>query len=140
MLPDEEETDFGPSCVKGTSMTEITNPASQQSPQLERDEDFVSVCANNVCYELSAWDLKLIFGVKLMIYYLRAHLAAYEAQYGRVALSPAVLAPAPALLPPEIANEPVPDRRARGYPSALHRAVIKAADLVELTVVSRCPA
>ena len=112
------------------TMTETTDPASQESPRFERAEDFASLYANNVCYELSAWDLKLIFGqldqaqapnlvtqhtaialswmqVKLMIYYLQVHLAAYEAQYGGVTLPPAVLPPAPGPLPPEIENDPV---------------------------------
>lgn len=75
-------------------------------------------------------DLKLIFGqldqarspnlvaqhtaialswmqVKIMIYCLQIQLAAYEAQYGKVAIPPALLPRAPAPLPAEMENDPV---------------------------------
>ncbi len=74
--------------------------------------------ANNIWHEVSAWDLKLIFGqldqartpnvvtqhtamalswlqVKLLIYYLQIDLAVYEAQYGKVAIPAAILHTAP---------------------------------------------
>lgn len=98
--------------------------------QFERDDDFVSLYANNICHEASAWDLKLIFGqldqtrtpnvvtqhtamalswlqVKLLIYYLQVDLAAYEAEFGKIVIPAAILPPAPGPLPPEIENDPV---------------------------------
>jgi len=116
-------------------MTEPGIPSTQgldvTPPQFKRDEDFVSLYANHVFYEVSAWDLKLIFGqldqarspnlvaqhtaialswmqVKIMIYYLQVHLAIYEAQYGKVVIPAAILPPPPpGPLPPEIENDPV---------------------------------
>jgi len=43
-------------------MTEPGIPPAQRPgltpPEFERDEDFVSLYANNIDYEISAWDLK----------------------------------------------------------------------------------
>jgi len=73
-------------------------PASQS--QFERDEDFLPVYANNVLFEPSVWDLKMIFGqldqsegkavveqhtavtipwaqAKVLSYYLQVNLTAY---------------------------------------------------------------
>jgi hypothetical protein len=91
-------------------------PEEQKSPpeiQREMEEDFASLYANNVIYEASVWDLKLIFGqldqrltegqgqtmvdyhtaitvpwstVKSMVYYLRVNLAGHEAEAGPVKL------------------------------------------------------
>jgi len=115
-------------------MTEPGIPPAQRPdltpPEFERDEDFVSLYANNIDYEISAWDLKLIFGqldqagnrnlvtqhtamalswlqVKIMIYTLQVQLAVYEAQYGKVVIPAAVLPPPPGRLPPEMENDPV---------------------------------
>ena len=115
-------------------MTEPGTPSTQRPevtpPQFERDEDFVSLYANNVWHEVSAWDLKLIFGqldqartpnvvtqhtamalswlqAKLLIYYLQVDLAVYEAQYGKVVIPFAILPPPPGPLPPEMENDPV---------------------------------
>ncbi len=98
-------------------------PEEQKSPpeiQREMEEDFASLYANNVIYEASVWDLKLIFGqldqrltegqgqtmvdyhtaitvpwstVKSMVYYLRVNLAGHEAEAGPVKL-PARVQPA----------------------------------------------
>jgi hypothetical protein len=80
--------------------------------QRETEEDFASLYANNIMYEASVWDLKLIFGqldqklieghgqtvdyhtaitlpwstVKSMIYFLRVNLATHEAEAGPVKL------------------------------------------------------
>jgi hypothetical protein len=78
---------------------------------LRRAEDFVSRYANNVQFESSAFDLKVVFGlldqsgapkfekpsveqhtaislswleVKLVIFFLQLHLAGYEAENGKV--------------------------------------------------------
>jgi hypothetical protein len=78
----------------------------------ELTEDFNSLYANNVMYEGSVWDLKLLFGqldqkltekgqttvdyhtaitlpwstVKTMVYFLRVNLASHEAEAGAVKL------------------------------------------------------
>jgi len=96
-------------------------PDEKRNPpniQREMEEDFASLYANNVVYEPSVWDLKLIFGqldqkstggegqatvdyhtaitlpwsvVKLMVYYLRVNLAGHEAETGPVKLPERVL-------------------------------------------------
>jgi hypothetical protein len=103
------------------------------SPDLlrETEEDFASLYANNVVYEASVWDLKLIFGqldqklidgeghtptvdyhtsitipwstVKSMVYYLRTNLAGHEAEVGPVKLPARVV---PARPSPELGGDP----------------------------------
>jgi len=91
-----------------------TNP--QSGLQFERDEDFASLYANHVWYEMSTWDLRLLFGqldqgkgpnvvtqhtaitlswqqVKIMSYFLQVNLAMYEAQNGRIQIPASVLPP-----------------------------------------------
>ena len=86
----------------------------------ERDEDFASLYANNVQFETSVWDLKIIFGqldqsrpsgrvdqhtaitlpwlqAKIMAFYLSANVALYEADNGKIQI-PLSLQPQP--LPP----------------------------------------
>jgi hypothetical protein len=106
-------------------------------PEIQRElEDFASLYANNVVYEASVWDLKLIFGqldqkllepaegktvtvdyhtaitlpweaIKLMIYYLRANLATHEIESGPIKLPDRVLPPqTPLPLPEDIAAKP----------------------------------
>jgi hypothetical protein len=100
-------------------------PEEKKSPpdiQRELEEDFVSLYANNVLYEGSVWDLKLLFGqldqklteekaqstidyhtaiilpwstVKSMVYYLRANLASHEAEAGSIKLPKRVVPPRP---------------------------------------------
>lgn len=76
-------------------------------PEFRRSDDFSSVYANNIRFETSYWDMKLVFGeldqsegkqvvdqhtavsvpwgqVKLMIYYLQLNLAFYEAVHSKV--------------------------------------------------------
>jgi hypothetical protein len=95
-----------------------------------RDEDFVARYANNVQFEGTIWDMKLIFGlldqrgilkgdlkpvveqhtsislswpeIKLLIFLLQLHLAGYEMENGKVKLHPSVIPPEPptALPPP----------------------------------------
>ena len=90
-----------------------------QSPterRIERDEEFASLYANNVLFETSVWDLKMIFGqldltrkpptveyhtaiavpwlqAKIMSYYLQANLALYESEHGRLMIPPGVHPP-----------------------------------------------
>jgi len=93
----------------------------------QRSEDFASVYANNVGFEASSWDLKIIFGqldqaagivdqhtaitipwslVKLALFHLRAQIAAHEIVYGKIMLSPDVLPPEPPPLPDELKDSP----------------------------------
>jgi hypothetical protein len=95
--------------------------------ELTRVDDFVSLYANSVQFELSVWDLKMIFGqleqgggkvrieqhtavtipwmqAKLMSHLLNFNLAVYEAEYGKVAIPDRLL---PVMLPlPENTNDP----------------------------------
>ncbi len=84
----------------------------------ERADDFSAVYANNVQFEASVWDLKIIFGlleqsisplavkqhtsvnvpwaqVKLMAYYLQVNLVFHEAQHGRIPLPEGLIPPPP---------------------------------------------
>jgi hypothetical protein len=97
--------------------------------EFRRDEDFESLYANNVTFEMSVWDLKLIFGqldqhggkiaveqhtsiavpwvqAKLMSYFLQVNLAVYEADYGRIRIPANVVPPELPPLPPELENNP----------------------------------
>ena len=85
-----------------------------------RDEEFETLYANNVYFELSAWDLKIIFGqldqskevttieqhtamvipwaqAKLMSYLLQVNIAIYESDHGKIKLPTGVL---PKQIPP----------------------------------------
>ena len=89
------------------------------APQItaERSDDFSEAYANNILYEASAWDLKLIFGqldqrdnanpkvelhtaitipwplVRLMIYWLRGQVEAHELANGRIHVPKGVIPP-----------------------------------------------
>lgn len=89
------------------------------APQItaERSDDFSEAYANNILYEASAWDLKLIFGqldqrdtahpkvelhtaitipwplVRLMIYWLRGQVEAHELANGRIQVPKGVIPP-----------------------------------------------
>jgi hypothetical protein len=90
--------------------------------QFERGDDFESLYANNVQFELSSWDLKMIFGqldqsggrvtvkqhtaitipwtqAKLGLYFLQANIAAYEIIHGKIKVPSDVLPPE---LPPPL--------------------------------------
>lgn len=109
-------------------MSEETPAPSQ--PEFERDEDFISLYANNVWFESNAWDLNLVFGqldpsrgpnavrqhtaialswmqAKLLAHFLEANIVLHEAKNGKVAI-PSHLRP-PAILPlsSEEENDPV---------------------------------
>jgi hypothetical protein len=98
--------------------TPDTQMPSAQYPPFERDEDFESVYANNINFEASVWDLKLIFGLldqsnnkqtvrqhtaisipwvqaKLLLYFLEVNIGAYEADYGVIRVPAAVTPPVP---------------------------------------------
>lgn len=88
-------------------------------------ENFIERYANNIFFEGSAWDLKLVFGnldqsigpnyisqhtaislpwaqVKLLIYFLRFHLLAHEARMGRVHVLTGIVSPIPATPPLDV--------------------------------------
>lgn len=98
---------------------------SQKGLQLKYDEDFASLYANNVRFESSVWDLKLLFGqldqstggevielhtsmtipwptAKLMLYYLNVNIALHEIENGKISVNPRVFPTIPAPFPPEL--------------------------------------
>lgn len=106
---------------------EQTPPTS--SVQFDRTEDFIARYANNVHFESSVWDLKLIFGeldqkeakevvrqhtsinlpwptVKLMLYYLQVNLAYHESESGKVTMAPRIWPADIPTLPKEIEDNP----------------------------------
>jgi hypothetical protein len=93
--------------------------------EFSRATDFANVYANNVLFESSLWDLRLIFGqndqqisqnavvqhtaitipwpqVKVMKYFLESQLISHEIQNGRVQIPPNVIPPVPNEPPKEI--------------------------------------
>lgn len=103
--------------------------AAHTGPQFRRDNDFLSLYANNVRFELSVWDLKLIFGqldqssgelaidqhtavaiswaqAKLMSYYLQLNLAIHEADNGPITVPASVKPPKPERPVGDLANDP----------------------------------
>ena len=115
-------------------MAEQTTP--QAPAEIRRATDLVSMYANNVHFELSVWDLKLIFGelhqhegkevveqrlsvtlpwlqAKILSLFLQLHLAFYEAWQGKINVPPHMR--------PQL---PSPDQETPNDPSA--RAVTEA--------------
>jgi hypothetical protein len=106
-------------------MPEDSNETKVQQ-QTGPSDDFVSDYANNIAFEQTVWDLKLIFGefsgrtnnvewhtsltvpwtlAKLMVYYLQVNIAAYEMRSGTTLKVPVVMLPPPLPpLPPEQHN------------------------------------
>lgn len=104
----------------------------QEVPRLEfkRSESFESLYANNVRYEASVWDLKLLFGVldqqatspavelvelntamsmpwpvvKIMAYYLQLNVAIYELENGKIRVNPRVYPTEPPPVAPGFEN------------------------------------
>jgi hypothetical protein len=99
----------------------------QTTPQMtfSRDEDFASLYANNVQFETSVWDLKLIFGqlnqakgtsvveqhtamsvswleAKLLAYFLTVNLVLHQTQNGEVKVPASVIPPRPDASNPEL--------------------------------------
>jgi hypothetical protein len=98
--------------------------------EFRRTEDFASVYANNVQFELSAWDLKVIFGVldqrgskiaveqhtsvtvswlqaKLLNYFLEINLAIHEVEHGKIKVPELALPPVFPPPPAHLADNPV---------------------------------
>ena len=115
-------------------------PTTDQPIQVERVEDFVAGYANNIQFEPSAWDLKIVFGelnqargkltieqhtsmtvswaeAKMLSYYLQIQIAAYELQNGKIQLPKSVL-------PPEAAPVPA-DAQDKETAEILRQMVIK---------------
>jgi hypothetical protein len=104
------------------------------SPDIEfqRAENFISLYSNNVNFEPTAWDIKIVFGqldlvggkgiarqqvaitipwaqAKLALYYLRLQVAAMEMQSGKIAIRRDLIPPEPPQLTPE--QEAIPSSR-----------------------------
>src|SRR5947209_3194715 len=105
-------------------------PREVEGPVIRRNEDFGTFYANNVRFESSLWDLKIIFGqldqssrpnaieqhtamtvtwvqAKLMAYYLEVNLAVFETDNGYIrvplALTPTAFDPASVADTPHLA-------------------------------------
>jgi hypothetical protein len=96
----------------------------------EKFEDVVPVYANNVRFEMSAWDLRMFFGqlmpggvaevdwhtdvaipwaqAKLMHLYLGINIMLYERQNGKIAV-PKIVMPAPLANPPDDVDTSSPE-------------------------------
>jgi hypothetical protein len=108
---------------------EKDKPQTGSGIEYRRADDFSAQYANNVFYETSLWDMKLIFGqldqklgsnvvvqhgsitipwpqVKMMLYFIQANLSSHEARNGRVILQPGLISPVPEKVPPAFANNP----------------------------------
>ena len=102
---------------KTTKSGDQDNPQGPSPLDFKRDEDFTSLYANNVRFEPSVWDLKMVFGeldqsagatvveqhtaisvswrqAKLLAYYIEVNLVIQEADNGYIYLPPSVI-PAP---------------------------------------------
>jgi hypothetical protein len=112
-------------------MSEETTQSTQTTPkpkiEHKRGEDFIDRYANNVFFEGSIWDLKVVFGsldqsigpnyvtqhtgvslswtqVKLLAYLLRFQLVAHEARMGKVNVPKGIINAIPAEPPESIAT------------------------------------
>lgn len=84
--------------------------------KIYRSEDFLSVYANNIQFEASVWDLKILFGeldqsdgridveqhtgvnltwmqAKILAYYLRLNIAVHEMSNGKISVPDSVMPP-----------------------------------------------
>ncbi len=118
-----------------TKSSQQGGPEVQEAPQLQfkRSDNFETLYANNVRYESSVWDLKLLFGVleqnsvsqgiagadvvelntamsmswpavKIMAYYLQLNIALHELENGKIRVNPRVYPTEPSPLAPEFQN------------------------------------
>jgi hypothetical protein len=108
-------------------LAEETQPASQITYQ--RADDFTDQYANNVFFEASLWDLKLLFGqldqglgqnfvvqhgsvtlpwpqAKVLAYFLQVNLTAHELRNGRIIIPPGLIPAMPKQVAKEFANDP----------------------------------
>jgi hypothetical protein len=105
----------------------MADDATPQQFRNQRSDEFVSTYANNVFYEQSVWDLKIIFGeldqaqgivdqhtaitipwtlAKLALYYLGTQISGYEIVNGKIFIPQAVLPPEPPPLTDEQKLDP----------------------------------
>ena len=101
----------------------------QSQLQVKQADDYESLYANNVRFEASVWDLKLLFGqldqstggevieihtgmsipwatAKLMVFYLQMNIMIHELENGKIRINPRVYpAEAPPLTPELESNE-----------------------------------
>ncbi len=112
-----------------TTHTPIATPVQQQFELRRNSEIFFSLYANNVQVESNLFDLKLVFGVldlrnatkpsvdqisgvnlswpevKLLLYFMKLHLALHELENGKVKIPTSALPPEiPSVLPPQFNN------------------------------------
>ena len=122
--------------------TKLTEPTPEQvgafmavltralSAQVDQQNKFAAIYANNFQFEPSAWDLKVLFGqleqhtgrsvvdwhtaitipwlqVKFVAYYLRVQAAWYEQQNGPLRAPSFVMPPEPKPPSGELANDPI---------------------------------
>jgi hypothetical protein len=108
-----------------------TTALAQAAPPVkaQHTEEFTSLYANNIRYEATVYDLKLVFGetdlasgseviqqhtavtipwglVKVMLFWLQLNFDVTEATVGRVSIPPTQIPPEPQPTPPELANDP----------------------------------
>jgi hypothetical protein len=99
-------------------------PFPKSSIEFNKSQDFANTYSNNVFFESSLWDLRMIFGqndqqlgpnavvqhtavtipwpqVKVMKYFLDSQLVTYEAQNGRIHIPPNIIPAFPDELPKE---------------------------------------
>jgi hypothetical protein len=114
--------------------------ADENQTKFERVEDFASYYANNVQFEASAWDLKLIFGqldqsqqpvvveqhtamtmpwshAKIMAYFFIVNIIIHQGQHGMINIPSAVIPPRPNPLDPELDEV---GRKTIGYLAWVH--------------------
>jgi hypothetical protein len=103
----------------------MSAPAEEKPDVKHFFDDLTTDYANNVAFETTVWDLKLIFGeysdqdkgvewhtsmtipwaqAKVMQYYLQINLEAYEQQHGKIKVPSPMLPPEPP--PPPDPNDP----------------------------------
>jgi len=98
--------------------------------EIKHADDFESLYANNIRFESSVWDLKLLFGLldqsdgkelvdlhtgisipwttaKLLVYFLRLNIMIHETENGKIRINPRVYPPQPGELEAEHANNAV---------------------------------
>lgn len=109
------------------SKSPTDQPTSPPKIDFRREEDFTSLYANNAYFESTSWDLKITFGqvdisagdnvvaqhtaitmpwpyVKIFAYLLQTHLAAREAEDGRLVVPRNMILPPPEL-PKDVADK-----------------------------------
>jgi len=103
-------------------MSEDKSPVSPSGITFQRSEDFTESYSNNAQFLSSNWDLEIVFGqldlkqgpnvvvqhssitvpwpqAKVMLYFLNLHVAAHEADWGRIIVPKGIVAEFPAEKP-----------------------------------------